>query len=616
MKRLPEDLLRAIQSRLQPAEVATLSMVDQHMNRVARNPAYWAQKLARHFPEAFEPVRDHPLTSGSFESEYRYAYRVEYDGLTPAQKRLFNAVKDAAGAGDNYQIPANVAALTVDDLDNLADIREQTLLILVVRSQNQVLNDFCFNLVRQRFEEESLSADSVGRTLLHWAFVFNQTSAVVEGILDNPVAIDGLTSDGVSALYLAIHSGRLDMADRLLEMGASRDVVDPNDGSTVLHKLIADRDAAGADYLIQQRADLSLLDSMGFNPLMQAVKCRCDAVVDAILHRLDSRLRSASPATMTQVHNEVRNQYTMAMISAVFKQDMVSLEKLFHLSARPNVNFAVAGDNNSTALHYSAEDGNGEMVQFLLGKGALVNERLTTGETPLYLAACQGDDALASLLLEHGADLALAMKLAIPQNQVEVVACLLSATGQEKVAMAKLVMNTAAHENMFDILRVALDAGAPVNASEADGYTALHYVACQGYTELAELLIKRGANVNAKQLDGATPLHHAAGAGDIGLVRLLLNSGANANAKVMPGGQKPADYAGNRSDIRALLKEAKGHAKKRVRVSSDSENSAPASAPAKQKAGKRKASEKGVFSPSRKPNKRNPREPRSPQAKL
>lgn len=113
-----------------------------------------------------------------------------------------------------------------------------------------------------------------------------------------------------------------------------------------------------------------------------------------------------------------------------------------------------------------------------------------------------------------------------------------------------------------------LKQGADVNASQADGMTALHWaayhddlrtatllvnaganakaannytvtplsLACtNGNTEIVELLLKAGADPNTAQRGGETALMTAARTGKLGPVKALLSRGANVNAKDRKG---------------------------------------------------------------------------------
>lgn len=107
-------------------------------------------------------------------------------------------------------------------------------------------------------------------------------------------------------------------------------------------------------------------------------------------------------------------------------------------------------------------------------------------------------------------------------------------------------------------VRALLKQGVNVNASEADGTTALHWASYRDDETLVDLLLRAGATVNAANDLGATPLWAASQNGSAAMVRRLLQAGANPNLALLRG-ETPlmvASRSGNPEVVEQLI--AKG----------------------------------------------------------
>ena len=104
-------------------------------------------------------------------------------------------------------------------------------------------------------------------------------------------------------------------------------------------------------------------------------------------------------------------------------------------------------------------------------------------------------------------------------------------------------------------IRTLLKQHTDVNASQADGMTALHWAAYLDDAETAKLLVKAGANVKATNHYGVPPLSLACQNGSTEIVELLLSAGADPKTKLR-GGETvlmTAARTGKPGPVKALL---------------------------------------------------------------
>ncbi|XP_046983174.1 ankyrin repeat domain-containing protein 65-like [Schistocerca americana] len=96
---------------------------------------------------------------------------------------------------------------------------------------------------------------------------------------------------------------------------------------------------------------------------------------------------------------------------------------------------------------------------------------------------------------------------------------------QKQILAGRLII--AASQGQTGEVRALLDAGSPVNATDASGDTALHEAVMNGHEETVKCLIDAGADVNVRDSDGMTPLHWAAcRGGEQHIVWMLLAASA------------------------------------------------------------------------------------------
>lgn len=198
-----------------------------------------------------------------------------------------------------------------------------------------------------------------------------------------------------------------------------------------------------------------------------------------------------------------------------------------------------ASSPGSASLFQAVRAGDRAAIQTLLKGGADVHARDEAGNTPLILAAFCADHDVLKILIKAGANVNTTNK-----------------------AGATPLMRAATFE---DKARLLVEHKADVMAVSGLGNTALQLAARQnGNAQTVKLLLNRGAPVNATNLFGATALMAAVAAEDMESVRALLDHGADVNAKpamnqggfIWGGGRTPlmwAAFRGNGPLLKLLL---------------------------------------------------------------
>jgi uncharacterized protein len=108
------------------------------------------------------------------------------------------------------------------------------------------------------------------------------------------------------------------------------------------------------------------------------------------------------------------------------------------------------------------------------------------------------------------------------------------------------IMYAAANGDL-DLVRALIKAGANVKLSNQFGTSAITEAAIIGSTPIVEALLKAGADPNFKTPNGETPLMSAARTGKIDAAKALLDAGADINAKETWGEQSALMWAAAQS---------------------------------------------------------------------
>src|ERR1017187_9969496 len=390
--------------------------------------------------------------------------------------------------------------------------------------------------------------DQKGETLLESAAAKGKL-AVVNVLLENGAAVDGLQQPGLTPLHYAAANGHKAIVDLLLSKGAKPDAQNQS-GLTPLH-LAARKGyetvakallAAGAPVNAQTKSssssdteDLQYQIGSSQTPLHLAANAGYSGMVELLLGKgadanaenVDGQTPLSSAAqkhyqgvlqVLLAAHaNPNLGRVNLPLVTAAYQGDMPTLKLLLANGADPNTNAQVTWGVSTrsgnygqgfkfTPLFLAVSQRHAEAAKELLRCKAEPNGPGVAGNPLLYEALA--DAPTLKVLLEGGADPNV-------RTSVDGRPMLLQAVMEKSQPAVELLL---AHK-------------ADVNAAKSDGWTPLDEAAWNGLKDIAELLLKGGADVNARYKDGDTPLHLAVKAGQPEVAELLLANKADPNER-------------------------------------------------------------------------------------
>jgi len=217
-----------------------------------------------------------------------------------------------------------------------------------------------------------------------------------------------------------------------------------------------------------------------------------------------------------------------ADLRAAFDQGEAKVLEL--LKADPRFFKADLGDG-MTALHYGAQYGYAEVIDYALKNGVDINLKDRRGLTPVCFAVLGGRPEMLRKFIGLGADLSVK-----------------GPGGQGLFFAACGTMNPN-----IEIIRILLDKGFKPNEKDAQDMTPMDFALFSGSADIIKLLVEKGGVLEKNPAGGLPPLFRAAQRGSA-VIHYLLDNGHEVNVKG-PRGMTPLLMAldvGNAEGARAL----------------------------------------------------------------
>jgi len=372
----------------------------------------------------------------------------------------------------------------------------------------------------------------------------NGNAAIVRMLLDAGADADSANPEGETALMTAARAGSLETTTLLASRGADVNARESWFGETALMWAAAENHADIVRKLAALGADVNARSTVveapelefeksggpnmpfargGWSALMYAAReGSIDAARALVDLKADVNLVALPQTTDVALTDEIRKGIdrhigTSALVYAIINAHFDLAAMLLENGADPNI-----ADHTGMAALYAAVEWN--TLQWVQSRPA-----------PIWRDKLDGT-GLVQVLLKHGADPNAKLKLAPPKISLDPGATLNFGAGATPLMRA-------ARTNDVAVMRLLLEAGADPNTTLPDGTTVLMIAAGQGLgpprgdgprirvpteagaVEAVTMLLDRGAPINATNKAGNTALHGSVSRGDA-VVKLLLDRGA------------------------------------------------------------------------------------------
>eukprot|EP01083_Nonionella_stella_P099269 279110_1 len=330
---------------------------------------------------------------------------------------------------------------------------------------------------------------------------------------------------------------KLKQSEKLLS--SIYDVLSSSKRTKLLHKACEKDKTEIVEYLLSSGMDVnSVVPEFRRNVLHTALISKSQGVVNFLLEN------QTNHAYILNVNRRDATSHTPLHYAAKHDWNPKVIESLLHFGA--DANAITNEDNCSASVLYLAVSSNslnspGNVDRLLSQSNINVNEPNLFDQTPLCLAAHNGNTEIVHLLLKHP-DIDVnrwtngiyvsgnnALTEAVKSGQEGVVAALLAHESidvnyyLQKKRNARPALSIAASLKDPAIAKLLLsDERTDVNASDRCAQTALHAAASYGNLDLANLLLSHPKlKINPRLM---SPFNEAVRRGNIEIVRTFLNS--------------------------------------------------------------------------------------------
>ena len=290
--------------------------------------------------------------------------------------------------------------------------------------------------------------------------------------------------------------------------------------------------------------------------IFEAITSRNSVLLDDVLKKMTSTERAnvltsdqyGSGEVLDEDSEEDEDGTESLLVTAVRNGDLDSVKILLKYKADVEVREKYLRDNWSSitraSLFWAADFGYIDILRCLIENGVDINSFSADNYncTRLMKAVENGDKDVVTFLIDHGANVAIKDKcgytalhracIIYHDCSPEVLSCLIENGADVNLSTDKnrTPLMTACEYGHVNTVTFLIEHGANVNLQDWTGLTAVHYaVRGSQACEILSCLMENGADVDAKTCGGLTPLMIAAERGDTKVATFLIEHGANVD---------------------------------------------------------------------------------------
>lgn len=316
--------------------------------------------------------------------------------------------------------------------------------------------------------------------------LLSQQAPLIKLLIDSGASINSTNKKGKTPLHVAVEDGQIRIVEYLLELGASANIL--AEGSSPL--MTAARN--GNHHILTTLLDAGAYGNTTHEYYGSAIQA---AVTSGNLRTVELLVEYKADI------NAQGGEYGSAIQAAAGVGNLEIFKLLIQHGADPSVH----GSHYGGVLQIASAAGHSETVLFILNlEPPFWHDQLSAS---LQAACLRGDENVATILLDRGADV----------------------SGDSALHVGRTPLQIAAGEGSLEIVKLLLSRGAEVNANQG---AALIAASAGGHIKIVRRLLEHGAEVNLRgRGEFVTALQAASKRGHLDVAQVLRDYGAKPYAR-------------------------------------------------------------------------------------